>query len=1167
MHAIRALLGVVALQRSSLALAFLVLHAAVPNPVHAGIPQIAAGWDRTCAVSSDGGALCWGDNQTGALGNGTLILSTTAIRLSGIAPGSTSIASGPGASHTCAVTMTGVVACWGSNSQGQLGNGLAADSAAPVDVPGLPSPVKAVAAGLWHTCALTTTGGVWCWGGNGSGQLGNGAESSSLIPVAVQGLSSGVTAIATGELHTCALTNGGEVRCWGHNAYGQLGDGTQSNRPTPVAVTGITSGAALGAGSNHTCVVTTAGGAYCWGSNAVGQLGASGQDRSPSPIPVTGLSSGVAAIRGGEYHTCALTTAGSMLCWGDNRVGQLGNTPSDYAVFAPASVSGLPAAVASISVGRKHTCAVTTAGATLCWGGNDDGQVGSGTASATPAPTQVSGLPGPIAAIATGELHSCALATSGAVFCWGGNRRLQLGTGRDMVSSVPVPVTGRSTGIATIATGGGHSCAVTTGGGVLCWGDNDFGELGDGTRTSSSSPVSVTGLPGPIRQVAAGSHHTCAVTLAGAAYCWGNNNAGQLGNGTTVNLDSSPAPLPVAGLGSGVVAVATGLNHACALTTSGSVHCWGYNNHGQLGNGTISTIDQNPTPVPVTILSPGVAAIVSGPGADHTCAITMTGRLLCWGSNYYGELGDGTTTDRAVPVAVTGLSSGVAGASAGQTFTCAWTTKGGALCWGSAIGAMPALAPAPVAGLSSNVHAIAAGPYHVCALTASGGVLCWGENSLGALGEGTLATRSAPALVAREGGGGSLAQGNWFLDLDTAASNADLAEWGPVFLASTSGDPTAAVVKVNTEIQFAEADVGRSGSVYIFALAPSDIVRQDKQGGAPFAVGAAVSRSGTKDSSVACVLAQLNSSGQLQAVSSSSLQAYLTGVLSSQRQAVTVVNGVPTANIGGTTFYVGYGTNATAMLNGGVNRSIASVPGPRECRPQPPQTGWWWNPKEAGRGYSIEARGRNLFYAAYLYDDSGRSMWYVATGPASLDGSLFTGDLLALSGGQSLGGAYRPPGTPRVVGPITLAFSDAVSGTMVWPGGTVAIERFNIVPGGLDSPAQPNIPESGWWWNAGESGRGFFVEWQAGTAFIAGYMYDDSGSPVWYVSSYATPAPLVFNGTWWSYANGQTLTGPYKPATLVNANVAPVTIQFDSATTATMTLPGGRLLPLTRFRF
>ena len=171
-----------------------------------------------------------------------------------------------------------------------------------------------------------------------------------------------------------------------------------------------------------------------------------------------------------------------------------------------------------------------------------------------------------------------------------------------------------------------------------------------------------------------------------------------------------------------------------------------------------------------------------------------------------------------------------------------------------------------------------------------------------------------------------------------------------------------------------------------------------------------------------------------------------------------------------------------------------------------------------------------------------------------------------MSGGQSLGGAYRP-GNAQKAGPITLLFTDASHGTMIWPGGSVPIERMNLVPNGLTAAPKANQPENGWWWNPQESGRGFFIEWQDGTADLAGYMYDDAGNAVWYLSVLPTPDIRAFTGSWWLYANGQSLTGAYRPATRINDNVAPVTITFTSATTATMTLPNGRSTNLIRHRF
>ena len=299
---------------------------------------------------------------------------------------------------------------------------------------------------------------------------------------------------------------------------------------------------------------------------------------------------------------------------------------------------------------------------------------------------------------------------------------------------------------------------------------------------------------------------------------------------------------------------------------------------------------------------------------------------------------------------------------------------------------------------------------------------------------------------------------------------------------TVTADIGPTISNASANIQYRPQDVGSSGSVFVFAVAPSSAVKSAADGSPPVVVGKALPAGGAKADAVACVLSQLNDAGQLQAVTASSVQAYITGVLSAQGQAVSILNGVPTANIGGATFYVGYGTSSTAMINSGINRSAVTVPGTRVCKPQPPQTGWWWNPAENGRGFSIESSGNNLFMAAYLYDVSGRSTWHVAVGPTSLDGSLFNGRLLSFGNGVTLTGAYRANTLLPDAGPISLAFDDESHGTLVWPGGTMAIQRFPVSATGPATAPLGNQPESGWWWGgAADDGRGFFIEWQGPT--------------------------------------------------------------------------------------
>src|SRR5574340_925135 len=197
-----------------------------------------------------------------------------------------------------------------------------------------------------------------------------------------------------------------------------------------------------------------------------------------------------------------------------------------------------------------------------------------------------------------------------------------------------------------------------------------------------------------------------------------------------------------------------------------------------------------------------------------------------------------------------------------------------------------------------------------------------------------------------------------------------------------------------------------------------------------------------------------------------------------------------------------------------------------------PQTGWWWNPVEGGRGFMIEVRGSNMFMATFLYDATGRASWYVASGPMTTS-ALFQGTLQAYANGQTLTGSYRPNTPTGSAGNITIQFSDATHGTITWPGGTSPIERFNIVPGGLSAPPATFQPETGWWWNAAESGRGFGLEIQKGTVFLAGFMYDGSSNPIWYLTQNAMTLQNLYQGQGTQHANGQTLTGSYRSAVMV----------------------------------
>ena len=302
-----------------------------------------------------------------------------------------------------------------------------------------------------------------------------------------------------------------------------------------------------------------------------------------------------------------------------------------------------------ISYGQEMGCAVLSSGGLKCWGRNSNGQVGDGTTTDRTTPVAVSGLSSGVTGISVGiaNYSTCALVSTGGVKCWGYNNYGQLGDGTKTNRSTPVNVSGLSSGVSAISVGDRFTCAVLSNGAAKCWGGNSSGNLGDGTITDRTTPVDVSGLSSGVSTIAAGGTHTCALLSTGGVKCWGNNSNGRLGDGTTM---WSNFPVDVSGLSSGVSAISAGGQHTCALLSNGGVKCWGVNSSGQLGDGTITN---SSTPVDVSGLSSGVRAISAGYG--NTCALLGGGVVKCWGSNYAGQLGDGTTTQRLTPTAVVGL--------------------------------------------------------------------------------------------------------------------------------------------------------------------------------------------------------------------------------------------------------------------------------------------------------------------------------------------------------------------------------------------------------------------------------------------------------------------------------------------------------------------------------
>jgi alpha-tubulin suppressor-like RCC1 family protein len=672
-----------------------------------GVGSIAVGDLHNLTVRTDGTVMAWGYNGGGQIGDGTSgNVRATPVAVSGLSNVRRVAA---GQAHSLALKADGTLWAWGDNTYGQLGTGTTARQLTPVPVTGL-SGIVAIAAGYYHSLAIRSDGTVWAWGRHDRGQLATtggtlcGTVACSPTPLHIGELSR-VRAVAAGQWHSLAIKADGTLWTWGDNSAGQLGDPNYgAPRATPLPVGGLGAIAAVAAGANHTLAVQADGQVWAWGDNTNGQLG-DGTTLTPWPTPrlVAGLA-GVTAVAGGAQHSVALKADGTVWAWGDNAAGQVSGAGSRQ--LTPRLVSGLGRA-GLIAAGQCHTLAIDAAVSGHGWGYNGFGQLGNGTATVQEmSPVPVSGLTGPVA-IVGGAYHSLALEAAGTLRAWGYNGFGQLGDGTIFDRASAVPVSGLIE-VSAVAAGADHGLAVRGDGTVWGWGRNDFGQVGPGAAASQTTPFQVSGLAG-VRAVAAGRDHSLALKVDGTVWAWGRGASGQLGLPCTIipvnDCPSNSPPVQVRGPGGSgfltdVTAISAGASHSLAVRADGTGWAWGYNNYGQVGNGSAG--DYAPTPGQIVNLS-GVTALAGG--GWHTLALKADGLAWAWGYGEWGQVGNGTYDYRVLTPAQVGVLTGVTGIAA--------------------------------AGYG----------YHSLAMRADGTAWAWGYNGYGQVGDGTTTNRALPYHV------------------------------------------------------------------------------------------------------------------------------------------------------------------------------------------------------------------------------------------------------------------------------------------------------------------------------------------------------------------------------------------------------------------------------------
>ena len=808
----------------------------------ANVKSISAGGYHTCAVSNAGNAYCWGEGGNGRLGDGgtTEKLVPQRVHKGEAASGDfdtdwlanvKSISAGD--YHTCAVSNAGNAYCWGYALYGQLGDGQAETKSVPqrvhkgeaassdFDTDWLAN-VKSISAGAGyesgksHTCAVSYAGNAYCWGESEDGRLGDGqiADDKSVPQRVHKGEAvsgdydstetwlANVKSISAGSYHTCAVSNAGNTYCWGDALYGQLGDGQKVDKSDPQrvhqgeAVSGDYDGTHLAnikiinAGNGYTCAVSNAGNPYCWGAADNGRLG-NGQTSGDYTTPVRALKGEAAAsdiadmdllgdvkpISAGGHHTCAVSNAGNAYCWGVAGNGRLGDgqTTTDKSIpqrahKGEAATSDTAVAdffnnIKIISAGGHHTCAVSNTNNAYCWGMAANGRLGDGQTTVDKT-TPVRVLKGEavigdhdginltsVKTISARNGYTCAVSNADNIYCWGDGADGRLGDGQTADKSVPQRVhKGEAASgdydadwlanVKNISTANAHTCAVSNASNAYCWGYAGYGQLGDGqeTETPQTTPQRVhkgeavtgdfdTDWLANVQSIAAGANHSCAVSHAGNAYCWGYAGNGRLGDGQTA-IKSIPQRVHKGEAVSGdydtdwlinVKSISADYRHTCAVSHAGNAYCWGYALDGRLGDGqeTDKTVPQR--------VHKGEA--VSGDydtdwlanaksistGYHHTCAVSNAGNAYCWGYPANGRLGDGQTTlDKTTPVRVL-KGEAVTGDHDNTNLT--------------------------------NIKTIIAGYYHGCAWSNADNAYCWGVAGNGQLGDGQISDKSVPQRV------------------------------------------------------------------------------------------------------------------------------------------------------------------------------------------------------------------------------------------------------------------------------------------------------------------------------------------------------------------------------------------------------------------------------------
>lgn len=686
-----------------------------------------------------------------------------------------------GQDHTVFVKSDGTLWAYGKNDRGQLGDGTTADKRSPVQI-GSDTNWVSVSAGAAHTLALKANGTIWAWGDNTSFQTGDPfvlylptPKQVTINPGGPTAVNNDWIAIDAGDDHNVALRSDGSLWVWGRNDLGQLGTGDTAVRRTPTRLGSANDWIAAAAGADHTLGLKVDGRLFAWGANQWGQLGDGTTTQRVTPVQVLVPGGGGlfdedwVAVDAGRLHSLAMKSNGTLWAWGANNYGQLGVFVSDSCfggsdcMKSPRRLGSTPTGPGTenswshFSAGDLHSAALKSDGSLWSWGRNDSGQLGDGTTSQRSTPVKV-GVASDWVDVQAGGSHSVGVRSNGTILGWGSNVYGQLGDGTSTPEWLdPQPTGDDTSNWVSVSSAGSYTLAVRSDGTLWSWGDNQYGQLGDGTPADRHFAARL-GTDRDWVAVAAGETHAVALKSDGSLYAWGRNAFGQLGDGTNFDRNS---PVRV-GTDNDWQAIAVGSGHTVALKSDGSLWTWGWNSGGQLGDG--STTDTN-LPARIGIDSDWVRISAS---TGHSLALKSDGSLWGWGDNDLGSLGTGSLDWELSPVRI-GADNDWTDISTGSTHTLALKADGTIWAWGSNFagelgrGTTSTYSAVPgQAGTDDDWVSIHAGGSTSTAIKSNGTRWSWGNNNSGQFGNDSTMGETTPVQVGTDKDWVSLGAGGLF---------------------------------------------------------------------------------------------------------------------------------------------------------------------------------------------------------------------------------------------------------------------------------------------------------------------------------------------------------------------------------------------------------------------